>query len=1041
MSVASFCIKHKVTTIMAFVVISVFGLTIFSDLKLTLLPEINYPAAYIACYYNGAGPEDVEELVTRPLESVVATIPGVKTMDSSSGESMSTVIIEYEDGTDVEEAATKLREKFDQLTLPEGCNEPIIYNMNVNDFMPVAAIAIVGEDMSKLQRIAEKEITPALERINGVAAVNLAGGLDSQITVAVDSARLSGYGLSIDYISNYLKGVNVLYPGGDVKNGVQALTVSSDGKLRSVSDVANTVIPTPTGGFLRLGEVANVYLEEDKQDTVARANDQDCVILTISKQSNANEVETAKEVKAALEKLKTEEGNFDYIMAYDSSEYILRTANNAVSNIVMGVLLAAVIVFLFLRRPGATMTIAVSMPFCILAVFVVMKLCNITLNMISLGGIAMGVGMIVDNSIVVLENIYRFAGDGHSRYDACVKGTQEVTLAITASTLTTVVVFLPIGLSGGLSGMLFKDFSLTVAFLLLASLVISLTLVPLLCYFLLDETKVRQRRLSHDEKAPPFAGLFAATRSRYLKLLDYFIHKRYMGVIASLVMVGIFIASCATTDVILMPDVDQGEVTVSVEMPLGTELEDTMATAERVVSLVKENTPELDTFYYSASSDAGGGMGMGGSPGTASFTATLVGKDERDRSSKEVAGDLRRVLQDIPGCEITVSANSMSAMAGGGSDIYVEVEGDDYETLSQIAYDLKAQIAAIPGAVNLSSSVEDAKPAVKVNVRQDNASMYGLTPVAIGMAVRAELTGATATSITVDGNDIDVVIKGDGAASASLDSLRAMPVTTPTGGQVPLSAVADVDVELTPQNIARHNQSRQVSISGEIEGVELTDMTAAIQEVIDNYQMPEGYSAKAGGTYEDMTENFSDLILALVVALGLVYFVLSSQFESFIMPIIVMMILPIALSGALFGLPLTGNDISIIAVIGLIMLSGVVVNASIILVDYIKIRRILGETREEAILHACPLRIRPIMMTTLTTILAMVPMALGYGDGAEMMQPMAVVMISGMIIATIVTLVFTPVYYSLLDSLTVRINRLFTRKRKAVPEEEVTPVN
>jgi HAE1 family hydrophobic/amphiphilic exporter-1 len=326
-----------------------------------------------------------------------------------------------------------------------------------------------------------------------------------------------------------------------------------------------------------------------------------------------------------------------------------------------------------------------------------------------------------------------------------------------------------------------------------------------------------------------------------------------------------------------------------------------------------------------------------------------------------------------------------------------------------------------------------------VSIKRDSAAMYGLTAATIGSAVRAELSGITATTMTMDGDDIEVVIKGNDTASASIDALRSMPVAAGTGGYVPLSTVADVSVELAPQTVTRYNQSRQVSITGDLEGIDVTTMTLQIQEVIANYDMPEGYTAEAGGTYEDMSDSFHDLILALIVALGLVYFVLASQFESFILPVIVMMILPVSLSGALFGLPLTGSDLSIIAVIGLIMLSGVVVNASIILVDYIKVRRLMGESKEEAILEACPLRIRPIMMTTLTTILAMVPMAFGYGDGGELMQPMAIVMITGMIISTFVTLLFTPVYYSLLDSLNVRLANFFFRKRRAADQDELTP--
>lgn len=1028
MNISAFCIKHKVTTILAFIIISIFGVVLYSDLKLTLIPEVRYPGAYITCYYSGAGPEEVEELVTRPIESMVATIPGVKSIDSTSSENMCTVMVNYTEKTDMDLAAIKLREKFDQLTLPEGCKDPVIYNLNINDLMPILSVAMTGEDLGSIQKLAEKEISPALERIDGVAAVNIYGGLDQQITVAADANRLAGYNMSISYLSQYLAGTNVLSPGGDMKNGVQALTVTTDGKFKSVSDVANTLIPIPTGGSVRLSDVAEVYLEGKKQSDVAKADGEDCVVLTISRQSDANEVEAATDVKNVLEELKTDNSSFNYIIAYDSSEYIQSTAKNAVQNIVMGVVLAAAVVFLFLRRPGATLTIAVSMPFCILTVFVAMKLFNVTLNMISLGGIAMGVGMIVDNSIIVLENIYRYAGDGYSRYDACVKGTQEVALPASASTLTTIAVFLPIGLSSGLPGMLFRDFSLTIAFLLLASLLIALTLVPLLCYFLLDEEKVRCKRLKHDEKAPPMAHVITKMRDYYLKVLRFFIHKRFVAMLISTGLVVLFVVSCINTKTIMLPDVDQGQMTFSLSMPVGTELEQTVQMSDKVVSQIQENCPELKSLYYSAQSES------------ASIVVNLVGLGQRDRSSKEVAESLRTNMQDIAGCEISVKTNSMAMMASNESDISVKVTGEDYQVLSQISNDLKKEVESLEGAVNLKSAIDKSTPAVKVDIKQESAAMYGLTAGTIGSAVRSELTGATATTMTMDGDDIEVVIKGNETAAASLDALRSMPIAAGTGGYVPLSSVADVTVQLAPQTINRTDQTRQVNITGDIEGTDITTMTKQIQTVIDGYDMPEGYTAEAGGTYEDMSKSFHDLALALLVALGLIYFVLASQFESFVMPIIVMMILPIALTGALFGLPLTGSDLSIIAVIGLIMLAGVVVNASIILVDYIKVRRLLGATKEEAILEACPLRIRPIMMTTLTTILAMVPMALGYGDGGELMQPMSIVMISGMVISTIVTLFFTPVYYSLLDSLTVRVKSRVGRKKPSAVEE-ITPAS
>ena len=1032
MKIASFCIKHKVTTVLAFILIAVFGVVFYSNLKLSLMPNMEFPAAYVLCTYPGAGPEDVEELVTRPLESCVSTLSGVDTISSNSSENVSMVMITYEDGTDVDNAAIKLREKFDALTLPDGCSNPVIYNFNVNDMMPVAIVALSGEDLSQLQRLAEDKVGPALERLEGVASADVMGGIDSQITVEVNTTALTGYGLTLTDISNYLAAANVLYPGGDVQNGTNVLTVTTDGKFQSVDDVANTVIFLPKGGSVRLSEIANVYFESSLEDSAAKIGDENCVILSVNKRSGSNEVEISQRILNTLEELKSENPSMEYLVPYEASEYILQVANNAIQNILLGVVLSAVVVFLFLRRPGATVTISMSMPFCVLTVFLLMNFSGTTLNMMSLGGIAMCIGMVVDNSIVVLENIYRYAGDGHSRYDSCVLGTSEVVNSITASSLTTVAVFLPIGLSGGMTGMMFLDFSLTVVFLILSSLLIALTLVPLMCYFLLDENAVRLQKLQGAHKVTRWTQMLEKLAQKYRSLLAYFLHRRLVACVVSVVMVVVFLASCLSTNMVLLPEMDQGMVSITVDMPTGTGMEDTMAYGDRVMKIVEENCPELDNMYMTV----GGGMSMGGSGGeSASITANLVGRGDRSRSSKEVANDLKPLVRDIAGCEITISDSSMMASMTGGNDIQVNISGSDYDVLTQIATDLTEQIAALEDATEVSNSLENTIPAVSVSVNRSAAAQYGLTTATIGAAVRNELTGSTATTVTLDGDDLDVVVQGSGASAESLDALRSMPLATPTGGTVPLSAVANVAVELSPQTITRTDQSRQVEVTGDTISGDTNAMNQAVQAVLDGYTMPEGYRAEISSAYTEMMDNFQTLMLAMLVAVCLVYFILAAQFESFIMPVMVMLILPIALSGALFGLPLTRMDLSMVVLLALIMLVGTVVNSSIVLVDYINIRRARGQEKDEAIMEACPLRVRPIMMTTLTTVLALIPMAVGTGEGNEMLQPMGVVMISGMVIATVVTLLFTPVYYSLLDSLSERIGQPFRARRNRKTEK------
>ncbi|MEY8319086.1 efflux RND transporter permease subunit [Oscillospiraceae bacterium 50-58] len=1019
-NIAKFCIKHKVTTLMAVIMISIFGVVFTTQLQMALLPDMEAPAALVMCYYNGASPSDMEELVTRPLESAIMSVSGVDGVSSTSSDGVSQLQITYVEGTNLDIAATKLREQFDRLSLPDGAMDPIIVNINIGDLMPSAMIALQGEDLASVQAQAEDTVAPALERIDGVAQVTISGGVEQQISVEVDPTRAAGFGLSNNYIAQMLAADNLLYPGGDMQNGTQTLTVTTDAKFQTVEDVANLILPLQTGGTVRLSEVASVALETEDPEAIAKTDGSACVVLQVSKQSGANEVSTADAVVAEMAELQARNGSIVYTVLYTASDYINMAVNAAIQNIIMGVVLAAVVVFLFLRRWGATATIAVSMPVCILTVFVLMNVFHLTLNMMSLGGIAMGVGMIVDNSIVVLENIYRYSAEGRSRLESCVEGTREVFTSLTASTLTTVAVFLPLGLTGGMAGMLFDDFCLTISFLILGSLVIAITLVPLLCYFLLDEKKVHQHALKKAEKkakkhAAGKAGLGHRLNDLYTRLLGYFVRRLWVGMLASVALVALFIAACMSTKMVLMPEMDQGMVQVSISTPVGSEVKDTAAIADRIVDIAMDNVPELESIYHITQ------------PETSSLNLVLSDKEDRDRSSSDVANALRELVQDIAGCEITVSTSDMTALMGSGADISVDITGNDYETLTMVADDLAARISRLPDAVDVGTSEAKEVEQVTVTMNREAASQYGLTAATVGAAVRSELSGSTATTVTIDNKELDVVVKGDGRSAASLDALKSMPIPSAFGGTVPLSAVANVDIELAPQSIIRVNQSRQISVTGDTISGDTTAITREVRQILEDYTLPDGYTAQISGAYEDMMDSFGDLMLALIVALGLVYFVLASQFESFLMPVIVMMILPVAFTGALFALPLTGRDLSMISLVALIMLAGTVVNSSIILVDYIRQRREQGESRVDAILHACPLRVRPVLMTTLTTILALVPMALGLSEGAaEMMSDMSITMISGMVISTIITLLFTPVYYSVIDDL----SHIFSRKKK-----------
>ncbi len=1027
MRLVAFCIKHRVTTIMACVMIAVFGVMGFNTLPLALMPDIEFPMAVVYSTYTGAGPQEVENLVTKTLESACASVSGMEELQSVSSEGTSMVMVTFADGTNMDNALVDLREKIDMVKsyLPEDATTPVVMSINV-DSLPVVQIGLKGTSLSSLQSIAEDTISPSLERIDGVASVDILGGYSNEIAVETYGEKLTGYGLSISYIAQILAAENVALPAGDVSTGSSTITVRTDGEFSSVEDVANCLIPLSTGGAVRLGEVANVYLKPQDQETIAKVDGEPCVILSVNKQSGVNTVQTAMRVQEALDEVTEENPTLDWVLLMDQSDFINLAVDSAISNILLGVLLAAIVLYIFLRDWGATLVISVAMPLCIITVFLVMQLLDITMNMMSLGGVAMGVGMIVDNSIVVLENIFHYRSDGYNNFDACTQGTGEVALSISASTLTTVAVFLPIGLSDGIVGMFFSDFCLTICTLMLTSLVVALTIVPLLSYFLLGRGNKNLKVMSIAMNAGKRANRI---NQWYVGRLEYFITHRGVAMLVTLGMVVGFGASIFLAGFELIPDIDQNVVSISLELPVGAEMEEAQYIAEEVVEIAQETVPEAESIYYST----GGGAlsSMTGSGGT-SVTLNLVEAGDRDRPAAQIASQLRVDLADVAGAEVSVSsAGVMDMSALTGAAINLTLSGNDYDLLTETADKLAAEIAKIPDAVEVKTSASDQVPEVDITLKRDVAAQYGLTAATVGSAVRSQLTGTTATTLKMNGEEISVVVRGDSDAGESLDALRSLPITTALGSDVPLGMVADVTVTMAPQSIARENQSRTITITGGSATDDSAGIAESVQQVVDSFQLPQGITLETSGENAEMIQAFKDLGYALAVAIGLVFFVLASQFESFLMPIIVMMILPVGLIGSLFTLPIFGMKVSMIAFVGVIMLAGVVVNSSIVLVDYINIRRSRGEEKNEAILKACPRRVRPVLMTTLTTVLGLLPMAFGIGEGSEIMMPMATVMITGLVVSTVVTLLFTPVYYSLLDGLDARL-RKHTRNNKEV---------
>ena len=1021
MKFAQTFIKHHVMTILLYILVVVFGFYSFQNLTLALMPSMEVPAAVVYATYPGAGPEDIEQQVTKKLEGAVAGLSGLDTLQSTSSENMAMLVIRFTNDTDMDQAMTDLRDKVAQVKsqLPDDASDPTVMSIDI-DSMPVVQVALRGNDLASLQSIAEDEIQPALERLDGVASVDISGGYEQEIAVHTDASRLKGYNLTISSIGQQLGADNIAIPGGELDNGSQTLAVRTDGEYSSIDDVKNALISLPAGGTVRLSQIADVSMQPKDQDAISKVDGEECIILSVNKQSGSNTAQIAELAKAEFDSLLKSNDSLQWNIVMDQSDYINMTVDNAIQNIWMGVLFAAIVLFLFLRDFGATMAVTIAMPCCILFTFLIMNVLGITLNMMSLGGITLGVGMIVDNSIVVLENIFTYRADGYDRLEACTKGTGEVIGAVIASTLTTVAVFLPIALSGGMAGMMFKEFCITIVALLLSSLIISITLVPLLCYFLLGGTKQQSIK-------PQGSGATPITEKplsrAYRSSLNFLITHRWAGVALTVVICIVSVLSVSQAGMELIPEMDEGQVSVTVSMPNGSTMEDTAAIEDRIAAIAVDTIPELEQIYYST----GSSTSIMSSSSGASVTISLVDLDQRDRSSADIAKQLRHDLQDIAGCELTVSTSSTMSMSTD-SDISVELTGDDYDQLAETADDLANQISALPDAINVESSAGEQTPRVAVKINRENASRFGLSATAIGGLVRGELTGSTATTLRMNGEEYDVTVAGDEDVATSLDALRSMQIPTMTGGTVPLSMVADVYTELSPQSIVRKNQKETVTITGESESGDSNAIKAAVDDIVAKYELPDGVEVGEGDTAaSQIAETTGTLMLALAVAIVLVYFILATQFNSFSLPIAIMLILPIGLLGSMIMLWPTGNHVSMVALLGVIILAGTVVNSSIVLIDYTLQRRQRGEDKNTAILNACPRRVRPVLMTAMTTILGLVPMVCSSGEGSEMMKPMGVVMMTGMVISTIATLFITPVYYSLTDSVAARLSGLFKK--------------
>lgn len=1032
MNLSKLAVKRPVTIMMMILIVVLLGTISLTRLPLDLFPEIEVPVAVVATSYSGAGPQEVENLVTKPMEGSIATVGNIDSINSISSEGNSIVVAEFNMGTDMDFAALEMREKVDTIKgfLPEDADSPMVLKIDPNS-MPILQISLsTSGDLAELQSLAEETFSQRLERLEGVASVSVGGGFTKEIEIAVDANSLSSYGLSIDQLAQILNASNINLPGGQVENGEAELSARVVGEFKSIDEIRDMPLTLPTGAVITLDDISTVELKNKEVSSISRTNGRDSINISLQKQSGSNTVQVANLINEELEELKEDYPHVEIDVVMDNSLIIKQSINTVVKSVVAGSIFAIIVLYIFLKNVRTTLIIATSIPISVIASFILLYFNGITLNMLTLGGLALSVGMLVDSAIVVLENIYRFRAEGYSRKESAIKGASEVGMAITASTLTTIAVFLPIVFVEGMVGIMFKDFALTVTLSLAASLLVSLTLIPMLSSKILrvESKKEATKKKKLDFLYKAFDNIFGRIENVYKGLLTKSLKRRKTTILIAGVVFIVSMASLAGVGMEFIPATDEGTISINIDMPLGTRL-NKMDNVAQTIEDKLNHIPEVNVVFSNVSSS--GDVMMGGSSGTSgSLTVGLVELSERNRSTAEVSEEIRNLVKDIPGAEISVNPTSTTAMMTAGNPISINIKGSELDTLEEISNDVKEIIESVEGTREVKTGLSEAVPELEVLINKEMAANYGLTTAQIASSVRGNASGTTVAQFKDEGEEIDIVIRPSGNITESLSNYEHMNITTPTGANIPLSQVADLSVVKGPLEITRENQEKVVTVTGQIVDRDLNSIVTDIDAKLQEYNMPEGYQYSIGGENEEMMEAFGQLALALVLAVILIYMVMASQFESLINPFIIMFTMPLAFSGGALALFITGRKLGVTSFIGVIMLAGIVVNNGIVLIDYINTLRNEGKDRSEAIITAGPVRLRPILMTTLTTILGLLPLALGIGEGSELMSPMATVVIGGLLLSTVITLVFVPVIYTVFDDLSNSFKSKLKGKKK-----------
>ncbi|KFZ38824.1 acriflavin resistance protein [Shewanella mangrovi] len=1068
MSLINVSVRRPVTVWMFMLAIMLFGVVGFSRLAVTLLPDLSYPTLTIRTQYDGAAPVEVEQLVSKPIEEAVGIVKGLRKISSVSRSGMSDVVLEFEWGTQMDMAGLEVREKLDTIELPLDIDKPLLlrFNPNLDPIMRLAlpAKSASEEELKHLRTYAEEELKRELESLPGVASVRLSGGLEQEVHILLNQQKLAQLNLSSDDIRARIAAENINLSAGKVVQGDREYLVRTVNQFQSLHELANIIIYKQGSTLVRLGDIADVTDGFKERSDITRINGKESIELAIYKEGDANTVAVAQQVKQRLAQMKQNPQNDNRLqpeVIYDQSDFIQSAVSEVTSSALIGSILAMLVIYLFLRDIVPTLIISISIPFSVIATFNMMYFAGISLNIMSLGGIALAVGLLVDNAIVVLENIDRCKSEGMNRVDAAVRGTSEVAGAITASTLTTLAVFVPLIFVDGIAGALFADQALTVTFALLASLLVAMTSIPMLAsrQGFQGKAEAEQKVIKPVPETRlgklgyytgkilsfPFKLLFSwlpqvlttviVTLTRFgawiaswvMKPLSIGFNLAYDGLAKlyrpllngalankglTLAIALIFTASAgllmSRLGTGLIPPMNQGEFYVEILLPPGTEVSQTDKVLQQLASEIADN-PAVKHAYTQAGS--GGLMTSDTSRGGENWGRLQVVLADH-HAFDQVAEQLRQKARTIPELEAKVKFPELFTFK---TPLEIELSGYELDLLKQSADRLVDALANNPLYTDINTSLKDGQPEISIRFDHARIAALGLDAPTIANRIAQRVGGTVASKYTLRERKIDILVRSEESERNNITDIDSMLINPDSKHPIPLSAVADVQLTIGPSAINRISQQRVAIVSADITGGDLDEAVAEARVIVAKMGLPTSIHTRFGGQNEEMQSSFDSLKIALILAVFLVYLVMASQFESLLHPLLILMAVPIALSGSIYGLYLTNSQLSVIVFIGLIMLAGIVVNNAIVLVDRINQQRANGMQKLQAIKEAGASRLRPILMTTLTTNLGLLPMALGLGDGAEVRAPMAITVIFGLSLSTLLTLVVIPVLYAMFD--------------------------